>query len=240
MNFYEERLLELQKLIDQNEIEQALKLINEELSMPYVPKDFEDDLIKLRTRILVEKINNEEHHLSSDKIFSLIKSDQTDLVEKVGLVKQLEESNLRKHISELQDLLNSDLTNEVKMMIIYLLNQQGINNDFNYKKNSKTLKINPMTFDFQTQEMVPLETIKLIDDELGSFSPQLVEMGKQIMVSLYGKLFPIQNEIDCAILAKAIIKIVYELNDLPYNSNNGLDENKINEYKQMIKDLEVI
>ena len=47
MNYYEETLEKINKYLNENKIDDALKLIEKELEAPYLPKEFNDELVRL-------------------------------------------------------------------------------------------------------------------------------------------------------------------------------------------------
>lgn|GEM_PF-869421 len=243
VNFYEEKLKELQMLMKTKEYQEALRLINLELSMPYIPADFEAKLLKIKAKIPFDQLGNETHNLTPKEIFTLINSRELALMEKIGLMQALQSVNLRSYLDESNEILQSHLPNELKMILCYFLCEQQIDYDFTYQKNKETFSFNPEKFDLDTQEMVPMKVIEKLDSFLNSLSPQLLEMAKQIMVNVYAKAFPFNQKFDFTLLAKAIIKVVYQLNgltdELPYNYSDG-EQEIIERYLEWMRELDAI
>ena len=64
-NYYQECMDKIMMFINNNQISEALKMIDEELSMIYIPKDFEEQLKTLRKEIQPKKI---KENLSDEEL----------------------------------------------------------------------------------------------------------------------------------------------------------------------------
>ena len=80
MNYYEETLEKINKHLNNKEVDEALKLIEKELEAPYLPKEFNDELIRLyneNRKVESFKLDDDnlEDYLSSTKEKQLIAVD---------------------------------------------------------------------------------------------------------------------------------------------------------------------
>jgi hypothetical protein len=125
-NFYEELKQDIDSHISKNDYAAALKLIEEELSMPYVPRDVEDFLRDKYSEIR-SHISQEEKRINIDKIFDILEQDIKS-VDKFDLSMTLAEYNLAKYEEDIKKLLLLEediLQAEVKKNILQLLLDQG-------------------------------------------------------------------------------------------------------------------
>jgi len=237
MNYYEEVLAKINQLMETEKYDEALKLIDLELSMPYVPKDLETKLIDYRKAILTVITKTSESNFSGELIFSLLKNDNLSLDEKIGLLQKLEKVNLRNYLTDVEQFLNSENQNELKTVLIYLLANQEIDHEFSYKNSLQKVVINPKTYDFEKSELIPLELINHLEKILPHEYPQLLEMGKIVVANLYYKLFPINQPYDWQLMAEAVKERLLILNGI----NDQNDSNpKLAEYEKLLQDLEIL
>ena len=146
-NFYEELKLNIEKLIKEEKYSEALKLIEEEKSMPYSPREIETFLAEKYDEIS-RKIYSEEKAINADKVLDLLGED-LDSVNKYDLAMSLEQFNLKKYVDEIQKLLLKDesvLEYEVKKLIMSKLLEQDIKRKYKYLKNHQEYEIDLSSF----------------------------------------------------------------------------------------------
>ena len=97
-NYYNECLEKIENFIQEGKSSEASRLIDEELSMPYVPIKFEEKLKELKKETLPAKKKNMlsdeemETYIEKGEIFQLL------------VVKELKERNIRQYIDLIQHL----------------------------------------------------------------------------------------------------------------------------------------
>lgn len=102
-NFYNEQKKIILDLLKNNEYEKALKIINDELNMPYIPREFEKFLLISLNEINphLNKLNNNYVNFSVEKIVDiLIKFDNLKYFSN-ELINKLDKFNLAKEIDEI-------------------------------------------------------------------------------------------------------------------------------------------
>ncbi len=120
MNYYEETEEKIRKLILEKEYEKALRLIENELELSYVPRDFEETLEELLGVIKEEtfKVNS----LDEEEISSYLFMDESH---QLLAVDALDKRNLRDQIPLCQKYLSeSDFLNGKALLIDSLIGQQ--------------------------------------------------------------------------------------------------------------------
>ena len=120
MNYYEEILIQIRELIEKEELDEARRLILNELSVPYVPRDFEDELKEL---LLETKTSDYQPKLISDaQIEEFLYSDPSH---QLIAVDELNKKNLRDYIDLCQDYLRSKgFKNAMVLLIDSLIRQE--------------------------------------------------------------------------------------------------------------------
>ena len=139
MDYYTEILNDLEKLLADEQYDDALFMIRSELRMPYVPPDFKGKLEEMERRIP----SNDEHTLKvpdEDKIRELLKGDAES---QMYAVYSLTNQNLRKHKVLIDDVFSSDVLPQAKDILIYALIEQEISEEFTLNKNGLEYRFVP-------------------------------------------------------------------------------------------------
>ena len=131
MDYYTEILNDLEKLLADEQYDDALFMIRSELRMPYVPPDFKEKLEEMEKRIP----RSDEHTVKvpdEEKIRELLKGDAES---QMYAVYSLTNQNLRKHKVLIDDVFSSDILPQAKDILIYALIEQEISEEFTLNKN---------------------------------------------------------------------------------------------------------
>lgn len=165
----------INKLISDQNFKEALKLINEELSMPYIPMDFEAFLIeKIDTLPIVE--NGDSFSLSIEKIVDLlIKMDesQSDLSD---LISQLKKFNLKKEKDELEYYFQKSENKRNRAMIFELLIEEKADIECSLGNPSKSISVK--TSDEYRRDL------KKLQESLDNY-PVLIEPAVKLLNEIY-------------------------------------------------------
>lgn len=137
MDYYDKLIERILKIKDKNP-SGALALIDEELNLPYIPRDIHTKLNEIKDSIYIPKDNA---NLSYEKIVEyLYASNQKQLI----ATYKLGEMNLRDHLDLIQDYFKSDGYFEAKVGLIMSLIEQEINHEFVFVKDKIELIFNPI------------------------------------------------------------------------------------------------
>ena len=131
MNYYDEIIRQIQELIDNGEYDEAKRLIQNELSISYVPRDVDE---KLRELFRAINVSAHEYKPLNDETIEeyLYKDDNYQLI----AVSELDKKNLRDYIDLCEDYLLSDGFENAKALLIDSLIRQEVNYEFEYKDSS--------------------------------------------------------------------------------------------------------
>lgn len=122
--YYEEIVKEVKKLMMEGNYKEAYAVLEEELMMPYIPKDSETILVSLYNECRsVCNYNTIEHAYGDEDIAKLL---QGNLEGQFMAVELLKKSNLRNHLEDVQAYLSKEPHILVRSQLIEALMEQNI------------------------------------------------------------------------------------------------------------------
>ena len=132
-----EILIKLEKNID------ALIIIQDELKVPYIPRDFEEFLL-VSKRELNNRIKDKDRKSFSYDDISLL--DKLDDVALVAIIPSINKFNLNGFEDVFQRILDNDIyTDFTKSLLIFALQDAKLNHEFKVIKDGLELRFNPST-----------------------------------------------------------------------------------------------
>jgi len=145
MNYYDETLEKINKLLKENKDEEIKSIIENELKVPYLPKEFEEKIKDIYSKLSISKISNKE--LSYDEIKDyLFSTPERQLI----AVDQLNNYNLRDYIDLINEYLTSDGFINAKALLIDSLVNQEISEEIKYSSDG-------VDYTFIPRFIVPIE-----------------------------------------------------------------------------------
>ncbi len=131
MNYYDEILIEIENKIKNNELDKAKSIIENELSMLYIPIEFENKL-----KLLLQDLKIEENrYLNEENIIQYLKEGKNEFL----IYNFLINSNIKKYIIEAKSFLSISKDKQLKQLFIKFLIDEGIDEEFI----SNNIKFNP-------------------------------------------------------------------------------------------------
>lgn len=197
-NYYLETIETIKKLIANSKNEEALQILEDELSAPYIPKDYEIEFRELLSSIIELERSKEQKKLtdpwSKEKVIDVLsKEDDHELhLVAIGKIKDL---NAR----SFTDFFISYFANKnnlwmAKMYALLIFSKQGIDSDFVIKDNLKEAIFNPSKIDIKEYDKSFTKLSKALDNTTGSNDIMLAKFAKQLATEYYFMNFP--NKID--------------------------------------------
>jgi len=159
MNFYEEKIKEIKKLIVSGKKDEAKTLVMAELNMPYIPRKYESEFLLLRDSLISSESTSKESLMTKDEVLTLLYSD--DQISKLIAIKNMEHMNIRTFITQVVKWMESASINERLLVanLYELLVEQEINVDI---KIDRTL-LNPVKTDDPLKSKFIEKTLKAIE-----------------------------------------------------------------------------
>lgn len=138
MNYYDEILKQIEKLINDKDYDEAYRIIKNELNMPYIPSDIEQSLLNYYK--IVKSLQNSFNLLTDDDLCGYLKGDAEH---QLIACNELHNKNLRDYIDVCDEYLKSNGFINSKALLIDSLIKQEIDYDFSYVNNGSLIVFNP-------------------------------------------------------------------------------------------------
>lgn len=228
-NYYDELMEKIEQLISQNQLDEANKLIEIELALPYVPNVYEQKLINIQKQIKPET-KTTKAFFSKDEIIDIFLKHQNEhsnqfLLEVAQMIINYQWLD---YVQEIQQIFNQkQLANNLKATIYNCLSLQNLNYNFQIDQVQLNPFINKTVFetDFAVANFEELENINLSE-------PNLISIAKQLLIIYLLNLFPKSMNLESKMIANDLIVIArLMLGELEIEQ---LNENQIHIY-QIIK-----
>lgn len=131
-NYYDEILEEIRKRIDEKEYNQAMQLIQKELSMPYIPAEVEPELRNLQNQ--VKFFLNDAKKTSQQSIDDLLEGLRGNARQQLASCASISKYNLRDYVPEIQSYLSQDPYPEAAALLVEEIAEQEIQEEFVWNK----------------------------------------------------------------------------------------------------------
>ena len=194
MNDYEQQIIKaIQDAFADNEWEQAEDLINEELRMPYIEKDFEMTLRSYHDQLeelLAENRPVSTVNFSESKLRKYLGGNQQ---QQLAAINYLSTANLRNYTGLLQDyFLQDQLDTLIAGALIEELIEQELSTEFKLKREGKILTFKPNRLQALDSYEGFLATRNAFSQWFGADEPSIVELCTQALVEEVYRELPYQ------------------------------------------------
>lgn len=227
-NYYQDLIEIIKNYIDKKDYKSALVLINEELNVPYVPIEIENELSKFSKQItnnLQEELKNNSYTWNLSKVVEVL-SQKNDQELHLVAFEALRNLNIRQILNEIKDYLkDKDIKNEYKSFLMFILIEQSIDEDFIVYKDCEQKKIifNPLSFDMKTAKNYLLNIELQIEKLIYHQNPGLFTICKHIANAYFYNIFPEFNSDQIHINDVIVFIIMLAKKSLEGNLNNQID-----------------
>lgn len=203
MNYYDETLDRIKGLFAEKQYEEAKRLILNELELPYVPKDFEEELYVLLRKIKEATFHNES--LNDEDIAEYLKMDE---MHQMIAVEELDKRNLRNELEICQKYLSGGGFLDAKLLLIDSLISQQIDHVFVLKKNEELIEFDPAKLKPVCEAQGFKACLKALEETFMK-EPSMLVLAKQLLYkeALYALPLNIEEK-DASYLAEKIEKYI--------------------------------
>ena len=179
-NYYDDIVKEIKTAADAGSYAEALALIKRELDMPYVPRDTEAALKKIRQDIRYAQSDAQpvREKTTADLLDDLKKDDRAQLSAAGALAGR----SLRECIAPVQDYLQNNPCPEAAAVLVDALAQQGVSDEFVWNKNG-------IEYTFWPDCVTPVadsagfqEAMQDLEDWLAGDNPTVYAMCRQMLI----------------------------------------------------------
>lgn len=209
-NYYESVIFNIKNHIENDEIKEAKALLNEELKMPYIPNEYENELQRLNQ--IVEsllKLNEESKQITITQIEKYLNGNDQEQLQAVAV---LLDKNLRSHIDLIQNYLCKNPNKEAASLLIDALIEQNISNEFTYICDGIEFNFIPTYLIKPYESDGFLKADNLLQKWISNDNPTMYELCLQMLIHQTYLYLPLSYEEDEGeSLALSIAKKVMEL-----------------------------
>jgi len=238
--FYDIMIIYLHSLINTNQKEKALKLVKEELSMPYIPMNYEDKFIDIYKEVAYIEKAGKEYNLSRDKIEEILCVEEDKNLIILAIV-ELCKLNIRDFYDSISEFFKRDIKNIYKVMLIDALRGQGVNKEFIVKNKNSEYKVIPVYSENVLESKDYIYIRKLLEDKIGNKEVSICSLALENLMLYLSDIYPKNLDEDeysviACILHYYVSKMYDESLEIEdYCSLYRVDSNKCAKY---LEDLE--
>jgi hypothetical protein len=244
-NYYWLIRFKIEALIEQDLLEAALKVVEEELKMPYIPKDYVEYFqtlgSQLNNQVKLKQKKDYFKNLSNEEFAELLlkEKDQTNLL---VLVEQFSQRNARPLLDVVKRFAAlDDVANYIKMALFEILHDQSIDEEIKLINKKEQFIVNPAKIEPLFNQELFKKSIKMIDDFELSLTISQKEISYELLISYLADAFPIKiNNQSYASLVAATLLMSSEMLSIPNNHQaimhyTGASEELVKAYLQQLK-----
>jgi hypothetical protein len=187
--FYDVMIIYLYSLIKAKNKEKALKIVKEELSMPYIPALYEDRFKEIYNELAYKEKETKEFVLSRDKIREILETNTDKNVIILAIVEMCK-LNIRDFLDSIQVFFKRRIRNIFKVMLIDALRSQGVNKEFMLVNEGKKMYINPINSEnvLESEDYAILK--KILEDNIGKQNPNLMNLASENLMLYLSEIYP--------------------------------------------------
>lgn len=125
--YYEEILKEIEKLYQKKDFQEIYTILKDELSMPYIPKEYEDKMVSLFNECRCElELNKVQRNYQEEDIDHLLSGSLDEQFMSIDLIKK---SNIRNHLDVIEAYLKTECHSLVRAYLIEALMEQNVTSE---------------------------------------------------------------------------------------------------------------
>lgn len=192
--FYDVMILYLNSLIASNDKEKALKLVKEELAMPYIPGEYEEKFREIYHELSYKEKEAKDFTLSISDIKQILETyEDTVYEDKLSIIRaiiEMSKLNIREFIDSIQVFFKRNLRTIYKVMIIDALRSQGVNCEFNFINGDEVTSINPITSENILESKVYSSIRELLEENIGKHDPNLLALACENLMLYLSEIYP--------------------------------------------------
>ncbi|MBE6124287.1 MAG: DUF3196 domain-containing protein [Erysipelotrichaceae bacterium] len=189
-------ILYIKSLYEKKNYQEALSLVKEELSMPYIPMEYEDIYHNIYRDVVNEMTEQVEFPKMSEEDIKSVLTSRPVKEETMFTIASLKEKNIRNYLPELK-LFMSDpsVDNVYKMVALLILKSQEVSTEIDFISKTGSKKINPVEYTLPLEECGVVDKACEIINECNK-DYNFKECAKAITTGMIVSLLPLEIEKD--------------------------------------------
>lgn len=205
--YYEDILKKAEALIAEEQYEKAYAILDEELSMPYIPKEYEEPLIAYYNQCRSECKWKDAAGSRDENIEALLNG---SLEEAFLAIEQLKKSNIRNHMNAVSLYLSDQPHFLVRSLLIEAMMEQNITDEVCVEIDGLEVSFSPCSIDAPMDSDGALMAVEQLRDWFENDNPTFTTMCVETLVKEAYLRLPFNIEEDDALpLAAAIANYVF-------------------------------
>lgn len=208
-NYYEEVLREIENLMNEENWEEADKLITQELAMPYVPGRLEGKLQEYHKACKAALAKEPVTRLMSpEEIRSALTGNQETAYMALEI---LNRSNIRNYLEVIQDYLSDEDSDRLmKALLIQLCQRQQVSEALSFTDQGITYKIIPVQLHDVLDDVQLSIAYRKLEQLFENDNPSFLKQCQQVLIQYAYKIYPLEIEESGELLALRIAKYVFD------------------------------
>lgn len=187
--FYDVMIIYLYSLIKAHNKEKALKIVKEELSMPYIPALYEERFKEIYNELSYKEKETKEFVLSRDKIREILETNDDKNIIILAIVEMCK-LNIRDFLDSIQVFFKRKIRNIFKVMLIDALRSQGVNKEFELINEGDRTYINPINSE-NVLECEDYDILKkILEENIGKHDPNLMSLALENLMLYLSEIYP--------------------------------------------------
>lgn len=204
-SFYDEIEMEIQALMDKKDYDEAKRIIDNELKMPYVPASFEERMKAYLNEIKALKKDSPKI-LSAEDIINGLKGNDAMQLQAITALNQV---NCRQFTEEIQSYFDTKPHPNLQALLIDTLIDQQLMDEFTVKKEDVEITFMPRYVEKPADTDGFVEAEKCFENWFGNDDPSFVELCRQYLIQETFLMLPLAYEEDEGLLlAISIVEAV--------------------------------
>lgn len=218
-NYYDELLKSVNRAMAEENYQQASRLIDDELAMPYVPETVMGQLESLK-RDLAGKLTAEKRQviMSPEEVYESLFSDSESAYLALNYLKK---ANIRQYLGVIKDYLGSEDGNEmISSLLLELCHDQQIHDELTVLKRGKIQKVIPAELGNVLDDRGFQDSWQFLRDLLENDNPSFLQQCQQVLIQYAYKRYPEPLDNSNGRLALGVVRYVFEA----YNDTEGFEK----------------
>lgn len=183
---------------------EALMVLNDYQEMPYISMDVEDFMKELKEKI-ISTMPKAKPVITKEEIEKGLFSDSDEKV--AYYIRILSQSNIRQYLGVISNFLTSKQAYKLKLLMLFVLIEQKVNQEFVVTKGELSFKLIPSLLDLPFNDPYYLMLLKKI--EAYSESPTVIDYAVELLNTAQIMCFPesILDSSDLDFLCEVFIEV---------------------------------
>lgn len=212
-SYYDALIRQCETLIQQGAFAEAHKRLEEELSMPYIPKAAEEKITALHAACRTALCLNEQPSTAVKEIEELLNG---SIDEQFSAVEQLRSSNIRNHLEVVQEALRTNDNVWVKAFLVEALCEQNVSEEFWMERAGLRYVFVPCALTLPAEQEAVHQCVDLLREWLENENPSFLSLCVEtLMQEAYLRLPMDIDETESVPLALAVVRYVFDAYQMP-------------------------